>query len=143
MAQRALACSAYQIIHDINKQIGWRDLIYDSLVIKDEYQKEYATKLKAPYNFFKHADKDHESTIEFDPELTNLFIMFSCLGLELLNVPSNSIRNTYVIYFSLLKPQFLTAKRKMELNQQMSQSQREDILRLPKRMFFETFIHYT
>lgn len=38
---RTLACSAYQIVHDVNQKAGWRDLLYDSLVIKDEYRREW------------------------------------------------------------------------------------------------------
>ena len=35
-----LVAAAHQIIHDINRRRGGRDLIFDSLVIKDEYRSE-------------------------------------------------------------------------------------------------------
>jgi len=78
-----LACSAYQIVHDINQKTGWRDLLYDSVVIKDEYRKKWVDTIKRPYNFLKHADKDASDSIEFDSSTNEVFIMFTCLGLEL------------------------------------------------------------
>ena len=92
-----LACSAHQIVHDINKQRGnpallHGGLIYDSLKIRDEYRREANRLLKGAYNFFKHAEKDASGTIEFRPALTELFIMCTSLGLELLGRDPGPIR---------------------------------------------------
>jgi hypothetical protein len=35
-----LACSAHHIVHDINYLKGGMDLLYDSLIFKDEYRRE-------------------------------------------------------------------------------------------------------
>ena len=108
----SLACSAHQIVHDINQQRGNRDLIYDSLKIKDEYRREANRFLKHPYNFFKHADNDAYETVEFKPILTELFIMFTSLGLEILGRQPDPIRAAFNIYYGLRNPDLLTEKGK-------------------------------
>jgi hypothetical protein len=39
VAIHTLACAAHQIIHDINRHRGGRDLLFDSLVFRDEYRR--------------------------------------------------------------------------------------------------------
>ena len=79
-----LACAAYEIIHVISKKRNRaRDLLFDSLIIKDEYRREANAVLKKPANFFKHARNDADASIEFHPTISELFILFSILGLEL------------------------------------------------------------
>jgi len=103
-----LACSAYEIIHDLKERKGLRDLYYDSLVIKDEYQKEWRQKLKAPYNFLKHADKDPDDVLEFEPSLTEPFIVFSLIGLKVLGQTISDMGHVYLIWLTLHHPERLT-----------------------------------
>ena len=53
IAIHTLACSAYQIVHDLCPE---EELLYRSLVFKEEYRKKAISHLKSSYNFFKHAD---------------------------------------------------------------------------------------
>ena len=64
-----LACAAHQIIHDLNSKQGGRDLIYDSIIIKDEYRNEACRLLREHMNFFKHADDDPDSEIDCPLEM--------------------------------------------------------------------------
>jgi hypothetical protein len=132
-----LVCSAYQIIHDINSVKGKRDLIYDSALIKDEYRREWSKKVKEPYNFFKHADNDPDEIIDFNPESSILYFLFSCVGLQALNKQLNITRYTFVIYLYLLKPECLTDKGKALVSTLIKDEQRQSILFQPKRNFFE------
>jgi len=94
VATHTLACSAYQIIHDINQDKKGRDLLLDTVVIKDEFRHDFISRVKSSYNFFKHANKDPnpDGVIEFDSSLTELFIFFSIFGLELNGIKSNITR---------------------------------------------------
>lgn len=130
-----LACSAYQIIHDINQQIGSRDLLYDSLVFKDEYRKEVVDQLKRSYNFFKHAEKDSTKTIEFNPASTDVFIMFTSLGLELLGVKPDEIRGAYTIYQMITNPKALTERGISQL-EKIPEENRRHLTTMPKQDFF-------
>lgn len=108
-SMHVLACSAHQIVSDINTVAGCRDLFYDALVVKDEYRTEWISKLKASYNHLKHANKnpdpDHE--IVLDSELTEFFLLFTCLGLESLKIPFGTIERAFVIYFMVLHPELI------------------------------------
>jgi len=135
-----LACSAHQIVHDINQKQGGRDLVYDSLVIKDEYRREVKKVLKQAYNFFKHADNDAYGTIEFKPYLTELFMMFTSIGLEILGQQPDPIRSAFNIYYCLRNPHDLTEKGKSEWIDRISEENRKQALSVPKHEFFDFYL---
>jgi hypothetical protein len=134
-----LACSAHQIVHDINRKRGGRDLLYDSLIFKDEYRKEAINYLKQDYNFFKHANKDPSATLEFDPITTELFIIFTSLGLEILGQRPDEVRGAFIIYFSLRNPHLLTEKGKAKFIDKVPEEKRKRVLSMPKEQFFEAY----
>lgn len=141
-----LACSAHQIVHDVNQQKGnpallHGGLIYDSLKVRDEYRREANRFLKGAYNFFKHAEKDASGTIEFRPALTELFIMVTSLGLELLGRSPDPIRAAFNIYWGLRNPDLLTEKGKAAWIDRMPEENRKQALDMPKRQFFEFYVH--
>ncbi|MGA2331257.1 MAG: hypothetical protein ABSG75_05805 [Syntrophales bacterium] len=134
-----LACSAHQIVHDINHRRGGRDLLYDSLMFKDEYRRQAIHYLKQHYNFFKHAEKDPEGGIEFDPLVTEIFIMFTSLGLELLGHSPDEVRGAFNIYYSLCNPHLLTDKGKAEFVDAVPEESRKYALSMQKKQFFEAY----
>lgn len=71
-----LATSAYQIITDICKHKGIKREIEDSEVLEEfGIKRELLNSIRQPQNFFKHADKDHEHTVNLNPMLTVVFMM--------------------------------------------------------------------
>ena len=136
-----LTCAAHQIVHDINRKRGGRDLLYDSLVYKDEYRREVNKHLKQHYNFFKHADNDPSAVIEFDPQVTDLFIMFTSFGLEMLGCPPDRIRGAFNIYFGLIYPQFLSDKGSEKGVGTISREVREHALAMGRYQFFVWYVH--
>jgi hypothetical protein len=139
-----LACSAHQIIHDINKLTGGRDLIYDSIVVKDEYRKEWIKIIKSPYNFLKHAENDPDPSgeIELDKELTEFFILFSCLGLECLGYKHDNIEGAFIVYFMIYKPEFLKVDKKVEFFEKMPSDVINAMKGIPKKDFFDSYIYF-
>jgi hypothetical protein len=135
-----LACSAHQIVHDLNQQRGGRDLIYDNLNIKDEYRRETNRLLKRPYNFFKHAENDAFDSVELKPSLTELFILFTSIGLKKLGRQPDPVLTAFDIYYVLRNPHLLTEKGKSEWNVKISTEIRKQALDMPKRQFFETYL---
>ena len=134
-----LACSAHQIVHDINYLKGGRDLIYDSLIIKDEYRREAICYLKQKYNFFKHADKDPDGTIEFDPKGSEEFILFTSFGLELLGRSPDEVRGAFNIYYALHNHHLLTEKGQSFFIDSIPEENRKYALSMPKQQFFEVY----
>jgi hypothetical protein len=143
ISMHSLACSAHQIIHDINRKKGGRDLIYDSLLVKDEYRKEWIKIVKSPYNFMKHAENDPDPTgfIEFDQEITEFVILYTCLGLELLGYTHDEMEGAFIIYFMIRRPNFLLADKEKELMQTVSASSIDAARRISKSEFFEVYTH--
>lgn len=134
-----LACSAYQIVHDVNRKVGGHELLYDSLIIKDEYRKEWIQTLKNPYNFLKHAKSDPFASILFDPEANETFIAFTCFGLEILGVKSNAVRGGFLLRLKLSKPERLTEKGRAEMDK-VPESLKQQALSAPKSVFFQAHV---
>ncbi len=135
-----LTCSAYQIVHDINRHQGGRELLYDSLVFKDEYRRESINFLKQHYNFFKHAKKDPLGTIEFDPIVTELFILYTSLGIEAIGYRPDEVRGAFNIYYALHNPHHLTETGKARFIESVPEESRRWVLSVPKQRFFEVYI---
>ena len=115
-------------------------MIYDSLIVKDEYRREANRLLKNPYNFFKHADNDAFDTLEFKPILSELFMVFTSVGLEILGRKPDVIRAAFNIYYGLKNPHILTEKGKSEWIDGVSEESRKQVLRRPKHEFFRFYL---
>ena len=134
-----LACSAHQIVHDINRKQRGRDLLYDSPIFKDEYRKEAVKHLKEYYNFFKHAEKDPSGIVEFDPIINEHLMMFTSLGLEILGQSPDEVRGAFNIYYSLRNPHLLTEKGKAKFIDAVPEESRKCVLSMPKEKFIEYY----
>lgn len=134
-----LACSAHQIVHDINQKKGGRDLIYDTLIVKERYLPKAREFFKRAYNFFKHADKDADTTIEFNASLTEFFIAMTSLGLEILGRQPDIIRDAFTLYYGLKNPDLLTKKGKSGLFGEIPEDKRKQALSISKQQFFECY----
>jgi hypothetical protein len=99
-----LACSAHQIIHDTIHHRGGQDPLFDSPYIKKESRKRAKELLHKSYSFFKHANRDPETSIEFDASAPEIFILVSLDGLEQLGVERNLLRLAFLLYFGFLNP---------------------------------------
>ena len=81
VAIHTLAAAARQILHDICVASGIKRDLEDSeefVALDRESQKKFLRGIKELQNFLKHADKDPEGELEFNSELTELFIYDAC-----------------------------------------------------------------
>jgi len=81
VALHTLTAAGYNVIRDINtKRSGERMMIKDQIFdyIKPEFKEMFRLKLNEAENFFKHADRDHDATLDFNPKLTELFLLDAC-----------------------------------------------------------------
>ena len=74
ISTHTLACAAYEILSDINKTQNGSPMLLDGYLIKDEYKQKYRKMIKDPQNFFKHADKDPDAILDFNPDVSTFFI---------------------------------------------------------------------
>ena len=136
-----LACSAHQILYDINQHRKGPELLFDSALIKDEFRNLAKKYLHKHYNFFKHANKDPdpEGILEFDTFVTELFVMFAIRALNALGIKANTLHSAFITFFSLQHPHLLTEKGRQFFTHNIPSEQLADIRNLRRHEFFE---HY-
>jgi hypothetical protein len=143
IAVLSLVCSAHQIIHDINKKKGSsHNLIYDSPIVKDNYRKDWINKIKSPYNFLKHADKDPtpDCTLELDTKVIECYIVYTIMGLEFLNYKSSEIERIFTMYFMLTNPSLVVEEERDKVFSRLTEDEIQAITKMPKDVFFNYFI---
>jgi hypothetical protein len=140
IAVHTLSAAAHQIIHDINRDRGGRDLLFDSIIIKDEFRKEWLACIKSSVNFFKHADRDPDESIEFTPASSLGFIIFSVLGLELLGVSKKPEEDVFMKWLFIQNPRYLTEKGRRQYAEILNSADIERLRLTPKKEFFELYL---
>lgn len=134
-----LACAAYQIIHDVNSSRGGPELLYDSICFKDEFRGQAIRHLRRDYDFFRHADREPEATIDFDESHTEGFLLYGCYGLEALGVAPDVIRSAMVIYFSVRHPELLSGAGRERFIDSLPIETVECVKSVPREQFFEAY----
>ena len=139
IATHTLACSAHQIIHEINQSKKDTYLLFNSIYIKNERRRYFMSILKHSYNFFKHAnrDPDPEGMIEFDPSFTEDFILFTILGIESLGYNLNITSKIFLVHYSIHKPNFLTGKGVEFFIKKVSVETIDKVRSLNRKQFFD------
>jgi hypothetical protein len=107
----ALAFAAYEVIHAVSKKRdpNRRDLLFDTLIIKDEYRGEFNIRIKKYAYFFKHGDREPDAIIDFAPIMSDLYLMFAILGLELCGERKSASELAFMWWLYIQKPHWLTA----------------------------------
>jgi hypothetical protein len=62
-----LTAAAYNVLRDITKRKGAEPVIFKGQVfdyVKPEHHEMFRAKISEAENFFKHADRDHEATVD-------------------------------------------------------------------------------
>jgi hypothetical protein len=78
VAIHTLAAASYQIISDLCKHKGIQREMEDSSILEGMGVKgEVLAAVRKPQNFFKHADKDPEGNVRFNPLLNACLIMYA------------------------------------------------------------------
>ncbi len=77
VAIHTLASAAAQITADLMKAKGMTSIVRGATLVREDRRKEVLKTMAAPENFFKHADRDPDGAIEFNPESTEFFIFAS------------------------------------------------------------------
>lgn len=99
VSAHTLAHAAYEIIHTVAKRRNSNaELLFDALMIKDEFRTQWAVWLKEPGNWFKHARDDPDGTLEFKPILTELFLLFAVRGVDFCKVARTPEEQTFWLW---------------------------------------------
>lgn len=136
-----LVYAAYEIIHAVSKQRNpnRRDLLFDSLLIKDEHRVEYVKFVKEHANFFKHALNDGNAVIEFRPVLSQMFFLMAILGVELCGEQKNTEESAFMWWQYINKPDWLTENGKKLVSDTIPADGIAHLRARPKSEFLEAF----
>jgi len=101
-----LTSAAAQIIDDISKSRGLPTLMEDVFMkcVKDDKRDYVRKKLRAPRNFFKHAENDPDGEMEFNSDANNVHLFITCSGYGLLTGEAVPQLIIYPVWFSINNP---------------------------------------
>src|ERR1039458_6074559 len=68
----SLAAASHQLLHDLGKRHGIGTILRTAAYVKPEYRKKHAKMVSSYENFFKHADRDPEKLLEYNPAATEI-----------------------------------------------------------------------
>jgi len=72
--------------------------------IKPEYKKEFSKMLRVPQNFFKHADKDPEEILSFNPHLNELSLLYAILLFKQFSDSPPFFMKSFIVYYQIHNP---------------------------------------
>lgn len=80
VSMHTLAAAAFVVIRDLNQKRGGEPTLHETILdnVKSESKILLREKLNEAQNYFKHADRDHEATLEFNPDSTEFVAMDAC-----------------------------------------------------------------
>ncbi len=72
-----LTAAGHELLRGLLKLKGEGSFMKDSDVVRPDFRKEWVAAINRAQNFFKHADRDVDEVLEFNPEITT-FLLFDC-----------------------------------------------------------------
>jgi hypothetical protein len=100
----------------------------------------FAKRLKEPGNFFKHASRVGDDVIEFNPSLSEGFILFAIMGMGLCGERATDEEVAYNYWIMIHDPDLLTEEGRKSLTNNVPIENLRLIKRMGKKEFFNCFI---
>jgi len=135
VAIHTLAAAAHEIIHTLFRRKGLSGLMFDSPLIRNEYRADFARRTKAVATFFKHAQRDPEGELTFNPAMNEPLLVFTTYGLHLMGEPSEPPEETLMLWFMVHEPTWF--ERTNALGNLIQIEAFEAFRNASKRQFFE------
>lgn len=100
--------AANHILHTLVSKKGFPILLgyqgfFTKILIKEEYQKEFNKKRNEAYNFFKHADKDYDKIINFNPDLIWYFLLENIVFIKQLDYDFSKEMGYFIFWLTFSK----------------------------------------
>jgi hypothetical protein len=138
-----LASASYEVVHSIvisRSPPGHApELLYNSLVIKDEARPQWISVLRRPQNFFKHADKDPNGMIDFDSQQSELVILCAINGLWDLGLPATLTQSAFLRWLAFNRSGYLSKRKKKEFLDGVPADQLRTVRSLSRLDFLKFF----
>jgi hypothetical protein len=137
----ALAFASYEIFHTVSKHRdpNRRDLLFDSFLIKDEFRRDWNRHVRREVNFFKHGDRDPEGSIEFNPELTEWFLLYATYARDLCGESQSEEETLFTWWLQINKPHLLTEEGSKFVSDRIPINELEKVRTLTRPQFREVW----
>ena len=112
-----LSAAAYEILFDISKRRGAEPMfIKDKFIdlLRPESQRKFAQKVNEAENFFKHADRDPEATLDFNPGSSEYLMWDACWQYSKLTGEEPPLFTTHRVWFMANNPDFFNPPEEFE-----------------------------
>jgi hypothetical protein len=125
----ALACAGLDVLNDLGEPLGELAMRYDPNRFRPGMYKEWLQAVTKSRNFFKHAERDPNGTLDFNPK-TNKHLLAECSDLCLrVTGEQTPVMGVFWRYFMLHDNRFF--------NPVIIEQLPIDLKSLPKEQFFE------
>ena len=138
VSTHALAYAAYDVIHTLSRKQGRkRSLLIDYDGVKDDHKKIFRDAVRRAGNYFKHADRDPDEALQFNPVSNEIFIFFAILGVELMGLKINKVERTFILWLCLNNPGWLTKEGRVMFSENIPINTLSELRNIPKQEFFQ------
>jgi hypothetical protein len=104
VAIHTLVSAAHEIVHTLFKRKGLTGLMFDSPTIRSERRGDFAKLIKQYATFFKHAQRDPDGEIDFNPELNDMLLLVTVHGIWRVDEPRSGPELILSVWFQLHEP---------------------------------------
>jgi hypothetical protein len=135
----SLAFAAYEILHAISEKRDPKriDLIFDSALVEEERLGEWNRVIRKDANFFKHADRDGDSVIEFAPQSSEIFMLFAIWARQLCGEAASVEERSFMIWLSVSRSKIVSDKGRKKLVDGLSVEDIANLRTLTKQQFWQ------
>lgn len=120
VSTHTLVCAAHEILETLHCRKGGMPTIlnYDTPYIKEAKaaKKEYFKIITDAKNFFKHADRDPEQTLEFKPHQTEIYLLVSCDLYQRIFEGKNPLCKLFFVWMGIHRPKLFVRDELEKLN---------------------------
>ena len=135
-----LAAAAYDVLRGVNSKRGGSPMALKERMlnyVRKEHIPKVRRALNEAQNFFKHADRDHDQLLSFNPGLSEVMLWDCCMKYHELSGEHTSYTEAFFAYFTLKHPDVYTLP---EFMQGLLSGAWELMKHLSKRDFIQSFM---
>lgn len=132
-----LIAAAHEITHSLFRMRGFSGLLYDNKLIREEYRGDLAKRLKQFSTFFKHAQKDPDAEIMFDPTLNELLLIFVTVGIQSIEPLVGPVETSFLLWVALHRPDVYPLG--IEIEKRVSAGTLKSLRKMGRREYFQAY----
>lgn len=142
VAVHSLAGATHDLLRDLSAKSGSKMLIEGSLLvgIGPELTEEFRKVMRRPQNFFKHADRDPHSLLQFSPRTTDLLLLDCSAKYLEVTGELTLLQQAFEKWCLLHYPQFWRNTKWKQKAEWLSREARELFHDLGRREFLSKFL---